>query len=409
MSPSSARSIAKICSPSSASLTHARVDPDFYDEDFLFRLVVYTSAHDFYLGVIQDVSILPFESPTPEKILKIRNLQCIAKNGKPAPIRNAPRILSPVYFADESDLERFFPRKKFPERGYLGFVRGTSYSLPLDLDRLCFGNTAILAGIGHGKSYLAALVVSQLHAIGKRVLVIDPSGEWATLMNDLKKRLEEYAKIDLTLSSYDPSLPYPPSTIDVESISNFVFEAFEKEDLVILDISFARANGAEDKLEGRCHVVYGIQQSLMKLALSHYARTKKPYGIPTCIVLEEAHQFVPSKPLMDIQRMVSTIFAISTKEYRKFGLGHIFIDQSLKAISEDLQIQTFLLGATTTPGDLDFMTSRLGKQVVSATQRTIGGAKRSSWVVYGAGTPVTGIPWEIESFAPDDLVALRET
>lgn len=130
-----------------------------------------------------------------------------------------------------------------------------------------------------------------------------------------------------------------------------------------------------------------------------FQKTDTPYGSQTCVILEEAHQFVPAKSEIPIQQRLSATFSISTKEYRKYGLGHVFIDQSLRAISDDLQIQTLVLGATTTPADLGLIESRLGKEVMSAAQRT---AMSHSWVVLGAAAPMLSIPWEIEPFNPDD-------
>ena len=135
-----------------------------------------------------------------------------------------------------------------------------------------------------------------------------------------------------------------------------------------------------------------------------YGKTKASYGCPTCIILEECHQFVPPKVLANRhQELLRALFSMSTKEYRKYGSGHVFIDQSLGAISEDLQIQTFLLGATTSPADLCFLESQLGREVALAAQRTIGGTETPSWVAYGVATPTNGIPWEIETFKPEEL------
>lgn len=132
-------------------------------------------------------------------------------------------------------------------------------------------------------------------------------------------------------------------------------------------------------------------------ALSDFAKDKKRWKNDACIVLDEAHGFVQEG--LDLARLL----AVSTKEYRKFGLGHVFIDQSLAAISKDLQIQTFFLGHTTTPAEVNFMREQLGEEVVSAAQRTVGTGERRSWVACGAATPQTDVPWEFEAFAAEDL------
>ena len=411
--------------PTSATHTTAIVKAKSYDEELLFRLVTCTSGTDLYLGIVEDVRIVADESPTiplgtlarltgmapsTQKLLTIRNLLCVRGNAQAVSVRNAPRIGSAVSFASEDQLNRYFPKEEFPKKGYLGKVRGTGFPLPLDLDKLCFGNTAILAGIGHGKSHLGALVASQLYLMGKKVIVVDPSGGWRETAKKTEEKMAA-AHIGISWSSFDTSGFLDPWKIEasVSAVCDYLFKT-PAAALVILDVSFPTLvpPGAEFKLEKRCDIVYGIQQELMGRALHNFASSGLPYGLQTCVVLDEAHEFVPYKPNIEAQAEVATLFSISSKEYRKFGLGHIFIDQSLKAISEDLQIQTFLLGATTTPADLSFLESRLGKEVISAAQRTIGGTDTPSWVAYGAATPMNGIPWEIETFKPKELSILSK-
>jgi hypothetical protein len=403
--------IASIVPPSSTGHTTAWPTADSYDEDFLFRLVTYPSGGHAYLGIIEDVSISG-TSMSCQKELKIRNLLSLGANGKPVPVRNAPHVNSEVRFASEAYLDVFFPRQEFPTRGYLGLVRETCYPLPLDLSNLCFANTAILAGIKHGKSHLAALLASQLHLTGKRVLVVDPTGEWPELMASTSKILQKSAKLNLSISSHVVEKPEagmdPILSDEIVRYPEWwkqMWKTFSQNDLTILDISFAAANAkAEQKLRGRCSILYWVQQELMRVALRTYGKTKKSYGSPTCIILEECHQFVPPRAMANPhQELLRTLFSMSTKEYRKYGSGHLFISQSLGAISEDLQVQTFLLGATTTPADVRFLESQLGREVALAAQRTAGGTEPPSWVAYGVATPMNGIPWEIETFRPEEL------
>lgn len=377
-------------------------------DDFLFRLVTYTSGNLLFLGIIEDVQIrTQYLPPADTKALSIRNLLCLDAQKQTGPVRDAPSIGTKVSFASNDDLHSFFPKKEF--HGYLGYLRGTNFPLPLDLNKLCFANTAILAGINHGKSHLAALLVSQLHLAKKRVLVIDPSGEWTTLANKFKEMIENSTNEKLSVRSYvleELKRANSYHAVPWEQ-GDKIIDTFHNNDLTILDISLTgKSMGAEGKASLRCEAVYDIQQALMRHAAWKYGKTREPYGLQGCVVLDEAHEFVPHMPTSDVQKRVSALFSISTKEYRKYGLGHIFIDQSLKAISEDLQIQTFLLGATTTPTDIGFLESSLGSEVASAAQRTIGGVEKPSWVAYGVATPVNGIPWEIETLGPKDISLL---
>jgi DNA helicase HerA-like ATPase len=427
--------VARTCHPSSTSYTDAIVARD--EEEFLFRLVVYQSGQVLFLGIVEDVYyysertlVGSFGLPTYgmyatypggggmgvqrklEKHLKIRNLLSIGATGRAAPVGNAPDLESDVSLASDSDLERFFPREEFPKKGYLGHVRGTNYPLPLNLDDLCFGNTAILAGIKHGKSRLAALITSQLQLMGKKVLVIDPTGEWKSELMDWIKTL--FPSISI---SHHTMLAYPAEgTAEENQLSSLLESVLERGKgglLAIVDVSFAeevdKLSSAKEAVEKRCAIVYDIQRALMR-------RTQKEYDKPTrrldvCIVVEEAHEFVPSRPLTGIegnQESLSTLFAISTKEFRKYGLGHIFIDQSLGSISDEMQIRTYFLGAIGGPRDFEILEARLGTHIASAAQRTIGGTENPSWITYGAATPMPTIPWEIVLAKPENLPLLAK-
>jgi hypothetical protein len=408
--------IATIQNESSASACKAWVsDSGDHPEELLSQLVVYhPSDGSIFLGIVEDVYFeYDIRGGSYKKSLRLRNLLCFdRKTSKTSYARNAPRLGSPVYLADENDFRLFFPIKSFPDQGYVGTVRGTSYTLPLDLDRLCFANTAIVAGINHGKSNLAALVASEFHLSGKSVLIIDPSGEWSELMRTYQEKLKRMANQEVKISTIcGDSIEYDPNklTFGPEGPPPWVtemWEAFEKKkDITILDVSLAHRSEltAEQKLDLRCKITYYIQQRFMRVAQFKFSKEKKPYASPTCIVLEEAHEFVPSNPTRTGQQHLNELFSISTKEYRKFGTGHLFIDQSLRAIHSDLQIQTFLLGATTQPADLSHLEEKLGKNVATAVQRTIGGIVAPSWVAFGAATPMSNLPWELESLSEKQL------
>ncbi|MGO9645875.1 MAG: helicase HerA domain-containing protein [Candidatus Bathyarchaeia archaeon] len=183
--------------PATADITTAAVQEESFFDERLYRLVVYGPDLRF-LGVVESVEV---PSAKLAKRMTIRNLLWIDDNGRVGDVRNAlDKDRGNVCLATSEDLQKFFPQKPFPLDGYLGPVRGTSYLLPVNLDLLCYGNTAVLAGINHGKSHLAALLVSQLHISGKKALVIDPSGEWQKLMDETSKTFSERANLKLSIT-----------------------------------------------------------------------------------------------------------------------------------------------------------------------------------------------------------------
>ncbi len=392
--------VAKTDIESSVNETEAIVSTE-ENEDLLHRFVSYGS----FLGIVKDV-FYTRDYEWGQKRISIKNLVKLDNKGNVIPVRDAPAPSLEVFLASTADLEAFFPVEEFPRKGHLGLVRGTQYALPLDPTALCFANMAILAGIGHGKSTIARLLAAQLSLMGKKVLVIDPTGEWGKSLTHLKEKLPEVAKVRISVSSHtidqiDYRAEGEQVTPSWKEASNLP-RTLQTNQITLVDLSLAKTDlNSDDKLRARCQIMYEIHDTLMGLALREYAEKHTPYGYQTCVVLEEAHQFVPARSEIPIQQRLSATFAISTKEYRKYGLGHVFIDRSLKAISEDLQIQTLILGATSTPADLGFIESRLGKEVMSAAQRT---DLPHSWIILGAATPMPSVPWEIEPFNLGDLL-----
>jgi DNA helicase HerA-like ATPase len=392
----------------SANTTLATLSTAYFDEALLFRIVIIRSGEAEYLGIIENLSIETmitrprvggsFQEIYPT-LLTIRNLLHLKKGEqRPSAVRNAPRPQSEVYLAAENDLIRFFPAEPSKKRAYLGRLRDTKYRLPLDSEILTFANTGLLAGIGHGKSHIAAQLVLQLHLAGRKVVVVDPTGEWPSLMETQRDGLPEAvrSRVSLSISRYRVS---KANRQGLEEFLKKVSSDFNSKKLTIIDASLlAHKRSAEEKIQERCRLVYELQQQLMVEATQAYERTKLPYAYDGCIMLEEAHEFIPASPDFEIQRKLSVLFSISTKEYRKYGLGLIFIDQSLRAVCDALQVQTYFLGATATPGDLEFLRSRLGSNLADAVQRTRREGGVSSWVAYGLATPFPGIAWEIVSF-----------
>ncbi|MGA2790344.1 MAG: DUF87 domain-containing protein [Candidatus Bathyarchaeia archaeon] len=372
-------------SPSSVNRTIAIVKTN---KDLLHRFVSYGE----FLGIIVDVF---YDLGHSRKRIAIKNLVKRNSSETVEPVRDAPSPDLNVNLASAVDLRKFFPTKPFPNHGYIGTVRGTDYPVPIDLEKLCYRNAAVLAGTGHGKSTLAALLACELYASGKRIVVIDPTGEWKRIVRQLAPSLsipEGSIKCDVIPPIGDnDTLLYETSRRILIAALRPNSDLFE-----IVDVSFPDWIGSIlAKKKKQRMMAWRIEEDLISQASSHFAETEKTYDFKTCVILEEAHDFVPAKPMHDDQEALTETFAVATKEFRKHGLGHIFIDQSLRTISPELQIQTFLFGSTNAPADLLFLRKQLGEDIASAIQRTSATLTRT-WVAFGEATPVPNIPWELE-------------
>ena len=81
--------------------------------------------------------------------------------------------------------------EKFELASAIGYVRGTKVPYPLDIKTLCFSNTLLIAGIGHGKSHTARILAIVASLLGANIVVIDPTGEWRNLKDKLREAFRE--------------------------------------------------------------------------------------------------------------------------------------------------------------------------------------------------------------------------
>jgi DNA helicase HerA-like ATPase len=435
-----------------------------------------------------------------KKIMKIRNLLYYDGKTISSSLKNSPNTGVDIHFAETDMLETFYPWD-FPRNGPIGYAKGSTYPFPLDLNMLCFMNTLIVAGIGHGKTHTAALLAILCHLAGKKVLVIDPTGQWAMSANpELEKR-----PLQVNLAFFKPEIFYAEKLKpDIEDIANFYLPktinwdnlfpttSFDKREIIktrvyeiLLD--FLRKSGRinfrefgeiliaavtgrltleltgtditsmgpvwkaredaernlrlalktlnryksefnsniKEKLanvltfenivqkfdsgvltivdlsaipddEEKCLLAKKIEDYVFNRAWEEFKKTHVEYVYNACIFVEESHRFLPEVPEGDQQKACQRIFIRGAREGRKYGLGHVFIDQRFIGLSKEaMQTQTYILGRVTTPGDIGTLESVAGKDVAAAIQRTI---PKKTFIVTGVASPLTIQPCEIEVF-----------
>lgn len=526
--------IGNLVAPATIDYVWAITSDEVMDEDLLFRIVEYPFENrerrqiGTVLGQIEKVftqneymnpwdrrgrahvSFIAKYGELPhvresmdKKIMKIRNLLYYDGKTVSSSLKNSPNTGVDIHFADTKTLNLFYPWK-FPYTGAIGYAKGSSYPFPLDLNLLCFMNTLLVAGIGHGKTHTGALLAALLHLAGKKVLVIDPTGQWAMAANPELK--EKPLQIDLSVLAPTPAIFYGeklrpdiedilnfyfPKTIDWQSIfpttsadkretiktnvysifSEFlgkkggidfkefgeiliaavstktplsltelgissmgpiwkepedtdrnlrlalknlnryrndfninikeklanvltfenIVKEFESGKLTIVDLS------AVPDDDEKCLIAKKIENYVFNKALDQYKRTHKEYVYDACIFVEEAHRFLPETPEGDQQTECQKIFIRGAREGRKYGLGHVFIDQRFIGLSKEaMQTQTYILGRVTTPGDISALESIIGKDIALAVQRTV---PKRTFIITGVASPLSNQPCEIEVFS----------
>jgi hypothetical protein len=527
--------IGNLVAPATIDHVWAVTSDEVMDEDLLFRIVEYAFENrerkkiGVVLGQIEKVftqneymnpwdrrgrahvSFISKYGELPhvresmdKKVMKIRNLLYYDGKEISSSLKNSPNTGVDIHFAEKNILSTFYPWN-FPLTGAIGYAKGSTYAFPLNLDLLCFMNTLVVAGIGHGKTHTAALLAVLCHAAGKKVLVIDPTGQWAMSANpEIEKK-----PLQINLSVFKPEIFYAekfkpdiddivdfylPKTIDWDNL--FPTTSPDKREIIrtrVYDIllDFLRKRGSIDFREfgtiliaavtGRipldlseleiesmgpvwkeaedaernlhlalrtlnrykteftsnikeklanvvtfddmlqtfesgaitvvdlsaipddaekCLLAEKIENYVFNRAWEEFKKTHKEYVYNACVFVEEAHRFLPEVPEGEQQTECQKIFIRGAREGRKYGLGHVFIDQRFIGLSKEaMQTQTYILGRVTTPGDIGTLESIVGKDVASAIQRTV---PKKTFIVTGVASPLTIQPCEIEVFQSED-------
>lgn len=526
--------IGNLVAPATIDYVWAITSDEVMDEDLLFRIVEYPfeSRERKQIGTVlgqiekvftqneymnpwdrrgrAHVSFIAKYGELPhvresmdKKVMKIRNLLYYDGKTISSSLKNSPNTGVDIHFADTKTLNLFYPWK-FPYTGAIGYAKGSNYPFPLDLSLLCFMNTLLVAGIGHGKTHTGALLAALLHLADKKVLVIDPTGQWAMAANPELK--DKPLQIDLSVLTPTPAIFYGekfkpdiedilnfyfPKTIDWQSIfpttssdkretiktnvysilSDFlskkgrvefkefgeiliaatstktplsltelgisamgpiwkepedtdrnlrlalknlnrykkdfdtnikeklanvltfedIVREFESGRLTIVDLS------AVPDDDEKCLIARKLENYVFNKALEQYKQTHKEYVYNACIFVEEAHRFLPETPEGDQQTECQKIFVRGAREGRKYGLGHVFIDQRFVGLSKEaMQTQTYILGRVTTPGDISALESIIGKDIALAVQRTV---PKRTFIITGVASPLSNQPCEIEVFS----------
>jgi len=527
----SAKRIGNIVAPAAIDHAWAVTSDEVMDEDLLFRIIEYPFENregkkiGTVLGQIEkvftqneymnpwdrrgraNVSFISKYGELPhvresmdKKVMKVRNLLYYDGKSISTSLKNSPNTGLDLHFADRDVLSTFYPWN-FPQTGSIGYAKGSTYPFPLMMDLLSFMNTLVIAGIGHGKTHTAALLAALCHLSGMKVLVLDPTGQWAMAANpEIEKK-----PLQIALSSFKPEIFYAEKIKpDTEDIINYYLPktvnwdnlfpttSFDKREIIktrVYDLllTFLKHKGAVDfrqfgeillaavtgrptldlakmeisamgpvwkeeedaqrnlslalrtlnrykddfkanikeKLanvltlenitqkfesgvltvvdlsaipddEERCLIARKIENYIFNMAWEQFKETHKEYVYNACVFVEEAHRFLPEAPEGEQQTQCQKDFIKGAREGRKYGLGHIFIDQRFIGLSKEaMQTQTYILGRVTTPGDVRTLEAIVGKDVASAIQRT---TPKKTFILTGVASPLTTQPCEIEIF-----------
>jgi DNA helicase HerA-like ATPase len=319
---------------------------------------------------------------------------------------------TPVYVADDELIKATLGLKD--DGLYIGILEGYNIPINLPVKHLITKHVAILAKTGTGKSYAAGVLLEELAEKSVPAVIIDPHGEYRTLVEENKKENEisqmkrfgikprayrdkiqvfdigaqNPVKLDAKLSAEEifemlPTKISPSqegllySTIkelmgkdytlkDIIKELNSV-ESSAKRNLVSLleflegtKLFSANPTKPDDIIkEGKLTIIDlkeanpDVQQIVVFKLAKELFNARKYGKIPEFFfVLEEAHNFCPERGLGEVAS--SKILRVIASEGRKFGVGLCIISQRPAKVDKNVlsQCSTQIILKVTNPNDI---------------------------------------------------------
>ncbi len=319
---------------------------------------------------------------------------------------------TPVYVADDELIKATLGLKD--DGLYIGILEGYNIPINLPVKHLITKHVAILAKTGTGKSYAAGVLLEELAEKGIPAVIIDPHGEYRTLVEENKKENEisQMKRFGIKPRAYRDKIQVfdigaqNPVKLDAKLSAEEIFEMLPTKispgqegllysaikelmgkDYTLKDIikelnsveSSAKRNlvslleflegtklfsanptKPDDIIkEGKLTIIDlkeanpDVQQIVVFKLAKELFNARKYGKIPEFFfVLEEAHNFCPERGLGEVAS--SKILRIIASEGRKFGVGLCIISQRPAKVDKNVlsQCSTQIILKVTNPNDI---------------------------------------------------------
>jgi hypothetical protein len=279
---------------------------------------------------------------------------------------------------------------------YIGTIPDTSFGIRLDADHLVTHNTAILGILGIGKTYLAFELIRRILLAGRKVIVLDITGQYAEEFSDVYpptvqaqtvgvinkaiaatktqvmqnvheggnlRAFREAIREELAafLSSDERLRVYNPAAFDVVRQDSKPFQG---------TASMAPLTTAE--------VTHWVTEELLGLLADTMTTEAR-----VCLVLEEAHSLVPewNSTTYEGDQRASNGTARAILQGRKYGLGVILITQRTANVTKTIlnQCNTVFALRTFDATGMEFLRNYIG----GAYADVLSGLEERTAVVFG--------------------------
>lgn len=187
----------------------------------------------------------------------------------------------------------------------------------------------------------------------------------------------------------------------LEDVVTLVGSEGNKGNLVVLDMSEKGGRELNENLQAM--FVKMIQSRLVDIGEKFYSESKK---VNCLVVMDEAHRFISDKS-SDIQiRELTAEIVDAARTTRKFGIGYMFITQTIESLNEEIlrQMRIFVFGyGLTTGSEFRKVSEIINSKEAETLYRSFidpSSNRRFPFMVYGPISPLsfTGSPLFLEVY-----------
>lgn len=298
------------------------------------------------------------------------------EGSKFAPVPWLPRMNAPVFLLGAQENE--------PGADSIGHFPNTPYGVRIDASSTVTHNTAILGILGVGKSYLAIELVERMIATGVKVLCLDLTNQYESLLAEFLDPLHEAAKRHELVDAGKGGKPDQNRVLGgskhnfKKAVVQQLREFMSAEDDHFLRIvnpaqfrvtkqpSFLNRDGTAELMPLTASEITAIFSEAALLVCQDLGMTDTAR---LCLVYEEAHSLVPewNSVAQEGDRHATATSARAILQGRKFGLGCLLITQRTANVTKTILNQCNTIFAMRTFDDTgkEFLGNYIGSDYAS--------------------------------------------
>ncbi|WP_170162562.1 ATP-binding protein [Methylocystis hirsuta] len=293
-----------------------------------------------------------------------------ADAGKFEPVKWLPRMNAPVFLLEAEGQQQ-------PATA-IGHFPGTGYGVGLNISEAVTYNTAILGILGIGKSYLSVELIERMIAGGIKVICLDLTNQYATLLAGFVDEAHEAAQRAALVAAGQGGTPHQNQEQGgshqafrarvTEQLRTFVAPSSPHVLRILNPAQFEVTRQAGGMFQGNANMATltptEITAIISDAALTVCQELGMIDGGRVCLVYEEAHSLVPewNSVVAEGDKAATARSARAILQGRKYGLGCLLITQRTANVTKTILNQCNTVFAMRTFDDTgkEFLANYIG-------------------------------------------------